>query len=105
MARPKWTKPDANQSAITADLRQLGFMALDCHDLAHLGCDLLVVGMHRRWLLPMVLMVEVKGDSGRLTDGEREMRDELRDRYGDDAPWIVAYAAEDVLEWFGARGQ
>jgi len=103
MARPKYTKADANQSELADALRQLGFVVFDVHDLAHLGCDLLVIGMHRRWLLPMVLMVEVKAEGGTLTDGEKAVRDELRERYGDDAPWIVARKAEDVLDWFNAR--
>jgi len=104
MTRPKHTKADEAQSSIVDALRQLGFVVFDVHDLAHLGCDLLVVGMHRRWLLPMALMVEVKAEGGTLTDGEREVRDELRERYGDDAPWIVARKAEDVVDWYEGRG-
>jgi len=50
----------------------------------------------------MLLMVEIKTDSGVMTEREAEVWAETRHIGGDDAPYVVARCVEDVLEWFGA---
>jgi len=102
MTRPHYgARTDANQPEIVRGLRALGFFVLDVSSLAHVGFDLLVLGMHRRWLLPMLLAVEVKMPGGKLTEREAEVKAEFG-RYGERAPWVKAESVEDVLEWFGA---
>ena len=101
--RPKHTRKDQNQSAIVEELRQLGFLAFDVADNASLGFDLVVIGLHRRWMLPMALLVEVKSEGGKLTEREEEVAAEMQYRFGDEAPLIVAQTTERVLEWFHAR--
>lgn len=99
--RPQYsTKRDANQAEIRAGLEHLGFVVFDVSQLAHLGCDLLVVGYHGEVYRPMVLMVEVKTENGTLTDREREVRDLLFYKMGEQSPWIEARDVMDVLEWF-----
>ena len=81
----------------------MGFLVLDVADNADLGFDILVCGMHRRWLLPVWCAVEVKSEGGTLTEREEEVAAEMQYRFGDEAPLIVAQTTEQVLEWFNAR--
>lgn len=101
MGRPRYAKKDANQSEIVADLEKLGLLVFDVSHLAHLGCDLIVVGFHRRWLRPIPLLVEVKSSKdAELTKREAEVQAEMQYRFKDEAPYIVAYSAEDVARWY-----
>lgn len=102
MGRPKYPKPDSNQRDFFEVLEPLGYVVDDVSKLAHLGFDLLVTGQHRRWMLPIPLMVEVKAPGGTLTKTEEERAAEMEYKFGDDAPYIVAYEPDDVLRWFGA---
>ena len=102
MGRPRHTRKDSNQSEIVEELRSLNFMVIDVADFASAGCDIFVCGFHRRWLLPMWLAVEVKAPGGTLTKTEEERAAEMEYKFGDDAPYIVAYEPDDVLQWFGA---
>jgi len=103
VGRPRHARPDQNQSQIIEELESLGFVVFNVSQLAHLGYDLVVVGFHRRWLLPIPLLVEVKTDGGELTDREAEVQAEMQYRFKSEAPIITAYRAEDVLDWFNAR--
>lgn len=101
--RPRHARPDCVQSEIVSDLRQLGFFVLDVSQLAHLGFDLLVCGYSRKMLGPEWLAVEVKSTKGSpLTEREAEVQAEMVQQFGENAPIIVAWSAEDVLRWYGA---
>jgi len=93
MTRPKWTKPDINQRRIVEQLRALGAVVWDTHDLPTPALDLVVFWRGQ------VRPVEVKqpGMEADLTEGERESIEALR-AVGVEA--IVASCAEDVVgQW------
>ena len=91
--RPRHPRPDANQSAMVEALRQCGLVV---HDVSALGGDCLDLfcgdPLSGRWC-----QVEVKTDSGTLTDGERC----YIERYEGQLPIIVARHGVDILRWFG----
>lgn len=101
--RPRHPRPDANQARIAADLRAAGYAVVDVSSLAEVGFDLLVLGLRRG--VPVWLAVECKTEGGRLTPRETEVYHAVLQAagwYRLSAPYVVAYTAEDVTEWFGA---
>ena len=92
--RPRYTKRDANQSEIVADLRGLGFYVLDLADVGGEALDLFVCGHigggEWRWL-----EVEIKTPGGQLTPNQKRFFE-----MWPGAPAIVAQATEDVLRWY-----
>ena len=101
MTRPKYNpKPDANQGEIAADLERLGFFTQDVSPLAHLGFDILVWGWHGVLNRPVLLAVEIKTPGGRMTKREREVQEAVIAGFGPQAPYLVAWNTEDILDWF-----
>jgi len=94
MTRPKYPKPDDNQSAIVEDLRQLGAVVWVTASLPTPVLDLVVLWRGQ------VRIVEVKAP-GRITftKGELESIEEL-ERVGIEV--VVAQSVEDVLAAFDA---
>ena len=107
MTRPKHTKPDTNQAPIMKELRARGFDVDDVHDLGGLY-DMVVSGRKEQWIdgkgavkryapVTCSVRVEVKSKKGLL--GDKQIKYYELQRHPDS--YIVAYSAEDVLEWFG----
>lgn len=97
-------KPDANQSLIVRDLRALGFYVVIISRLPGRlgGLDLLVLHRRRGTDTPTWLMVEVKTSrEASFTEEEAGVFVEMEERFGDEAPVLVAYDTEDVLRWYG----
>ena len=96
--RPHWyTRRDASQADIVADLRRLGYTVHDVSPLGGDALDLFVGGWHHGYGDYAFCQVEVKTEAGELTDGEAEYLARHLDW-----PIIVARSAEDVARWFGA---
>jgi len=91
--RPRHPKPDANQQRMVEALRQCGLV---CHDVSALGGDCLDLFVGDP-MTGQFVQVEVKTDSGTLTEGEAA----YLDRYGQQLPIVVARRAEDVLAALG----
>ena len=105
MGRPRYNpRPDANQQEMIEDLEALGLYVFNVSPFAPIGCDLVVVGYHRDTHRVTALLVEVKreGHGDDLTEREAEVRRELMQKFGLDAPYLVATKTEDVLREFGA---
>ena len=94
LSRPRYTRRDANQPDIVADLRGLGFYILILADVGGDALDIFVCGHigggEWRWLA-----VEIKTLEGRLTDNQKRFFE-----MWPDAPAIVAQCTEDVLIWY-----
>ena len=102
MTRPKYTKPDKNQTEIVEQLRELGFDVDIVCDLPGIF-DLVVSGERKiLWCGEHVasvvcsVRVEVKSEGGLLSDGEIEYYQNQIHKES----YIVAYSAKDVLRWF-----
>ena len=102
--RPRHPKPDANQGEIAADLKQLGFFTQDVSPLARLGFDRLVWGWHGVLNIPLLLAVEIKAPGGRMTRREREVQEMVLAKFGPQAPYLVGWNTEDILDWFTRIG-
>ena len=89
-------KPDANQAAIVAELRGLGFDVDLVHRLKNLY-DLIVTGVPTWADHPVAVRVEVKMPGKKLNDNEAKYWSEQR--HGGNL--IIATCAEDVVAWFG----
>lgn len=89
-------KPDANQAAIVAELRGLGFDVDLVHRLKNLY-DLVVTGIPAWADRPVAVRVEVKMPGKKLNENEAKYWSEQR--HGGNL--IIATSAGDVLEWFG----
>jgi hypothetical protein len=106
MTRPKHTKPDANQNAITRDLQKMGFEVIPVHNLGGDALDLFVLGYQRQRRRWEWLQVEVKTETtSRFTKGEKE----YFTAHGIDNPFTVsefpilaATSAEEIAGWFWA---
>ena len=95
--RPRHPKPDSNQAQIIRDLRRLGFVV---HDVSSLGgdcLDLFVCGYTNEQGAQAWVQIEVKTDTGKLTEAEAEYIVQA-DLEG--VPVLVARCTEDVLRWF-----
>lgn len=90
-------KKDANHTDIVGKLEKCGLHVADTSKLGFGFPDLVVTGYNRKADRVMALLVEVKGDKGKLTDHEKN----FFEKYPEDGPLIVAREAEDVLRWFG----
>lgn len=97
LMRPKYAKPDLNQSELVADLRALGMVVWVTASLATPVLDLVVSWRGK------VAIVEVKrpGQEADLTEGEVESIAELK---AVGVPVIIATCAEDVVAFWIARG-
>lgn len=95
MARPQYTKPDANQAQIVEELRSLGF---DVDIVCNLPClyDLVVSGWKRG---EVSVRVEIKADKKLLTPSELHYYN--KQKYPDS--YIVARCTKDVLDWFNGK--
>lgn len=96
MGRKYTARVDANQAAITRDLRDCGYHVTLLHTVGRGVPDMLVTGYRHATDTVAALLVEVKTDGGKLTDDERAWHAE----YPDGGPLIVARKAEDVITWF-----
>lgn len=100
--RPRHPHPDANQSQIVGQLRDLGFLVLDVSPLGGDALDLFVCGpvvydgYQRQWV-----QVEIKADGGTFTDGEAAY---LKAHPSREWPVIWANCLGDILAWFGQEG-
>jgi hypothetical protein len=90
-------KVDANHARIRADLRALGFDVLDTFRLGDGAPDMVVAGFHREYGHQCAVLVEIKTETGTLTDDEKE----YHATFANPGALIVARDAEDILFWFG----
>ena len=103
--RPRHPRPDGNQAQIKADLKASGFVHIWLNisplSVKEGGADTLVLGYSLRLKRATLLLVEIKQPGKKLNANEQEFHDDVREKFGLDAPLIVAYSAEDILRWFG----
>lgn len=90
---------DANQPAVVAHLRGLGFHVALTHRVGGGFPDMIVTGTRLPSGDVAALLVELKNVAGknRLEPSEAAWHAS----YPEGGPLIVARAAEDVLRWFG----
>jgi len=92
MTRPKHTKPDINQKRIVAQLRDLGAVVWDTHDLATPVLDALVFWRGQ------IGVLEVKKDGWTIKDFTPGELDSIADLEAVGVKTIVASCIEDIVE-------
>lgn len=91
-----YAKTDLNQQEVVGTLRKLGYHVWLTHRLGQGSPDMVVTGYHHRLDETMVLLVELKTATGKLTEDEKQWHG----LYPDDGPLIVARSAQDIVDWF-----
>lgn len=94
------SKTDANQQAIIDTLRNLGFFVQDLHKVGRNFPDILVMGQKLPEGKTTALLVEIKTENGKLSEGQKVWFFDLKGKFPD-APAIVARDFQEILEWFG----
>lgn len=94
MPRPKYTKPDANQAEIVADLAAVGHHVWDVSSILETP-DIFTWGYNARLGLWLVRGVEIKTEEGELTPGQQAFIDQWPGAI------LVARTSNDVLADFG----
>lgn len=96
---------DKNQGPIVKDLRRLGYTV---ENTAFVGRkipgfpDILVTGYSHRHQLTMILKVEIKTETGSLTEDQEIYHAEQYERHGNSVPLITASDLDDILRWYGS---
>jgi len=96
--RPRHPRPDANQAVIIEELRKAGFCVHNVSSLSGNLLDLFIGGYNSKMGQYEWVQVEVKIESGALTDGQQKYLAEWPD-----LPIIIARSADDILQHFGHR--
>lgn len=95
MAR-RIARVDGNQAEIVKNLRNTDYHITHIHTIGSGVPDLIVTGIGKQSKRLLALLVEVKQLKGKLTEDEIEWHS----KFPPDGPLIVAYSADDIVEWF-----
>ena len=98
MVRPRRTKPDLNQSEVTANLEARGYEVFDVHDMADF-VDIIVLGKGKQSGIACACLGDVKSGDKDLSDKQKRFWASMIFP----SVYVLVHTWEDVAEWFAVR--